>query len=74
MRRGFVIALALIAGTQSSAAACHHFRVWRYPWAQRCGSQVSRPEARVDVEIEITGEQLDKWARDEALDELRGRK
>jgi hypothetical protein len=35
MKRIFMVA-ALVAATTTPAFACHHFRVWRYPWPQRC--------------------------------------
>jgi hypothetical protein len=37
-----VAALAIIAGTvalSDDASACYRFRVWHYPWPQRCGLQ-----------------------------------
>ena len=35
MKRTFMAA-ALIAAIPTPALACHHYRVWRYPWPQRC--------------------------------------
>ena len=35
MKKMFIVA-ALVAATTTPALACHHFRVWRYPWPQRC--------------------------------------
>jgi hypothetical protein len=35
MKRMLMV-VALIAATTTPALGCHHFRVWHYPWPQRC--------------------------------------
>ncbi|MBV9288508.1 MAG: hypothetical protein JO288_11920 [Hyphomicrobiales bacterium] len=35
MKRMFM-AVTVIAATTTPALACHRFRVWHYPWPQRC--------------------------------------
>jgi hypothetical protein len=78
--RGFVLALALVSA--QPAWACHRFHNWRYPWPQRCGiisARAAHPapklatvEETVSVEITITPTLLETWAREDALDRLRG--
>jgi len=80
------VILALVLVTLQPAQACHRFHVWRYPWRQQCSTQATRaaltlpvqtavhvqtPEERVTVEITLTSELLENWARQDALDKLR---
>ena len=78
--RAFVVALALVSA--QPALACHRFHVWRYPTPQRCGiifAQAAHPapklaivgEERVSIEITITPELLENWAREDAIERLK---
>ena len=74
--RAFVVALALVSA--QPALACHRFQVWRYPTPQRCGFvalarhvQSPAPEERVSIEITITPELLETWAREDAIERLK---
>ena len=78
--RAFVVALALVSA--QPALACHRFHVWRYPTPQRCGiiiAQAAHPasrlatvgEERVSIEITITPELLETWAREDAIERLK---
>ena len=47
--KGIALAAALLAASEpTSAAACHRYSVWRYPWPQSCGvsSTIARQAAR----------------------------
>ena len=92
------LALALVFVAVQPAQACHRFRVWSYPFPQRCGVnghlserlntqimaqaprpavQASKVEAagvteRVTIEITVTPELLETWAREDALDKIKG--
>ncbi len=73
--------LALVVSAQP-ALACHRFHVWNYPTPQRCGiiriaaahpaSKLAIGEERVNVEITITPELLETWARQDALEHIKG--
>ena len=72
----FVFALTLVCS--QPALACHRFHVWNYPTPQRCGfTALARhapspaPEERVNVEITITPELLETWAREDAIERLK---
>lgn len=80
------LALVLLLASQP-AEACHRFKVWRYPTPQRCDARayvpvrhrvitaaVQKPvdDERVDIEITITPELLETWARQDALAKLKG--
>ena len=78
--RAFVVVLALVSA--QPALACHRFHVWRYPTPQRCGiifAQAAHPapklaivgEERVSIEITITPELLENWAREDAIERLK---
>jgi hypothetical protein len=78
--KGFIVVLALVSA--DPALACHRFHVWRYPTPQRCGiiiAQAAHPasrlatvgEERVNVEITITPELLETWAREDAIERLK---
>jgi hypothetical protein len=77
--RGFVVVLTLVCA--QPAWACHRFHVWNYPTPQRCGiiriaaahpaSKLATSEERVNVEITITPELLETWAREDAIERLK---
>ena len=74
--KGFIVVLALVSA--DPALACHRFHVWRYPTPQRCAfTALARhapspaPEERVNVEITITPELLETWAREDAIERLK---
>ena len=83
-----VLVLALVLVASQPADACHRFARWKYPWPQRCGAsgvsgvavQIPRPAVqkdervteRVTVEITVTSELLETWAREDALAKLKG--
>jgi len=79
--RAFIVALALVS-TVPAQAACHKFSIWKYPKPQRCGiiyALAARPapklaivgEERVSIEITVTPELLETWARQDALERLK---
>lgn len=52
----YLLAIALQLLIVSSAQACHHYAVWKYPWPQpRCGlaARGTDPDARIWY-VEIT--------------------
>ena len=77
--RGFVVALMLV--NAQPALACHKFRVWNYPTPQHCGiirAEAAHParklaigEERVTIEITLTPELLETWARQDAIERLK---
>jgi hypothetical protein len=82
------IALALILMAPAPAEACHHFSVWRYPWAQHCFARqpmrgYDNWKTRSDLddwaaknhkeEIDFPLPELTPIDGDEADDEARGR-
>ena len=73
--RAFVVVLALVSA--QPALACHRFHVWRYPTPQHCGfialvaHRAPVPEERVSIEITITPELLETWAREDAIERLK---
>ena len=84
MRAVLALALVLVA---SQPAHAHCFRVWKYLTPQHCGGvyaraaqaprpavQASKDDAteRVTIEITVTSELLETWARQDALDKMRG--
>lgn len=77
------LALALVLVAVQPADACHRFQRWKYPWPQHCGVavQIPRPAIqtsnddvteRVTIEITVTPELLETWARQDALDKIKG--
>ena len=81
MRAALVLVFAFVA--VQPAQACHRFQRWRYPWPQQCGTKfVPRPAVqtpkddvaeRVTIEITVTSELLETWARQDALDKMKGK-
>ena len=74
--KALVVALALVSA--QPALACHRFHVWNYPTPQRCGFVAlarhipsPAPEERVSIEITITPELLENWAREDAIERLK---
>lgn len=74
------LAFVLVLLAVQPADACHRFKRWKYPWPQQCGTKFvahvaasAKPQdERVDLEITITPELLETWARQDALDKIRG--
>ena len=67
--RALALAIGLIA--VQPAQACHVFRYWAYKTPQRCGTRVATDD-RVSVEITVTPELLETWARQDALARIKG--
>ena len=81
-------ALALVSVLVAAQPAhAHCFRVWKYLTPQHCGgvyaraAQAPRPAVqpskddvteKVTIEITVTSELLETWAREDALDKIRG--
>ena len=78
-------ALALLLGLLASQPAhAHCFRVWKYLTPQHCGgvyARAARPilaavqkpdDDHVNIEITVTSELLETWARQDALDKMKG--
>ena len=81
-------ALVIIGLLASAPADAHCFKVWKYPTPQRCGvrahvqaprrsvftAAVQKPDddERVNIEITVTPELLETWARQDALDKIKG--
>jgi hypothetical protein len=77
MRAALAFMAALMA--VQPAHACHRFKRWSYPWPQRCGTVLAQAahlapklDERVSIEITITSELLETWARQDAVQKLKG--
>ena len=70
-----------------AAPVCHRYHYWAYKTPQHCGgvyaraAQTPRPTAqpskddvteKVTIEITITSELLETWAREDALEKIKG--
>lgn len=78
--KALAVVLALVAA--QPAQACHRFARWHYPFPQRCeiiriaaahpASKLATGEERVNVEIMLPPELMETWAREDALEKLKG--
>ena len=84
MKTALTLALVLVAAQPAHA---HCFRVWKYKTPQHCGgiyaraAQAPRPAVqpskddvteKVTIEITVTPELLETWAREDALEKIKG--
>jgi hypothetical protein len=65
------LAVVLALAIAQPAFACHRFSRWLYPYPQRCGVKSKPTVERVTIEITITPELLETWARQDAIEKLK---